>query len=127
MVNWKRLLLPSIEKVIALILIFLSIYFSGALSFDGFTIGVPYTFYSGGGKGGYYSETFSITYLILDVIIWYFLLCFAFYFKFFKIKNENSTVNKLIKYSSNFIINLIIFVVLFFIFLVITDDILNIY
>lgn len=127
MVDWKRLLLPSIEKVIALVLIFSSIYFSGALSFDGFSIGLPYTFYSGSYIKGDGGNIFSISYLLIDLIIWYLLLCFAFYPKFLKIKDENSTVSKLIKYISNFIINLIIFVILFFVFLVITDDILNIY
>ena len=124
MVDLKRLFIPSIEKVIALLIIFAVTSIN--TTFDYFRIGFPYTYYSCGGNTiiGYYC-LFSNWFLILDILIIYFLICLAFYPKLIQINETDSTLRKIIIPLINFILKLIIFVIISFIFLVFTEDISN--
>ena len=122
MINWKKLLLPSIEKIIGLIIIFFVTSINTTM--DATIFGFPYIYYSCEFKG-VTGCNFSISFLILDILLIYFLICLAFYPKLIKLKEDSSVLNKILINVSNFIINLVIFVIISFIFLVIKDDILK--
>ena len=93
---------------------------------DATRIGFPYTYYSCGGKAltGFFCS-FSIRFLILDILLIYFLICLAFYPKLIKLKENSSVLKRILINVGNFIINLVIFVIISFIFLVIKNDILK--
>ena len=122
MIDWKRLFLPSIEKVIGLIIIFFVTSINTTM--DATIFGFPYTYYSCGFKGITVCN-FSISFFILDILLIYFLICLAFYPKLIKLKEDNSVLKRILINVGNFIINLVIFVILSFIFLVIKNDILK--
>ena len=128
MIDWKRLFLPTLEKVIVLIIIFylFGIYFPKIATCNDCVfvkLGIPYSFYLIG--SGDYQSKFSFGYLILDLALLYVLLSLAFYHKFVKTEKTDSDLKKLIFGISNLFISLVIFVILFYTYLVFTEDILN--
>jgi DMSO reductase anchor subunit len=108
--NWKRLLIPNIQKIIGLIIFFLFIFVSGGTIMDAVILGTPYTFYSASKA----LVRFSIINLILDILIAYILLCIVFYYPILKIKEKETKTKNLFKHIGNFIMGMAIFLVLMF-------------